>query len=114
MTQHQLAEKALNALESIDERDIHAWVRGSLANGSSDEFSDIDVGISFPSLDSLAASRLVEDIMRRTFTPEITDWAPSLLPETPVVSFFLSGTPIFWVAWSSGSTRSIRWRTMPS
>ena len=72
------------------------YFRGSLPSGSLDMFSDIDIAVAFPSLDAATASREVIDAMESACTIEFADWAPTLLPRTPLVSFFLADVPIHW------------------
>ncbi len=72
------------------------FLRGSLADGRVDEYSDIDIGLRPATLSDTAAVESIVEIMYDQHAVEFHDWARSLLPGAAVVTFFLSDVPVFW------------------
>ncbi|MBO8156564.1 MAG: nucleotidyltransferase domain-containing protein [Bacillaceae bacterium] len=73
-----------------------AFLRGSLAKGEFDEYSDIDIGIDVSGYDNGAFALELPEILAKHFPILFYDWAPSLLPDSYVQTYFLSGNPPFW------------------
>ena len=80
------------------------YVRGSLAAGTADVHSDIDVGVDVSGSDNgrfllevpgLLSERLAEHSAGR-FAVAWTDFVPALAPRMYVVSVFLRRMPLFW------------------
>ena len=84
--------EALGALQGV----ASVGLRGSLARGTGDRYSDIDLTVGFPRDRVSCAGRWVIAAVEAAFPVELVDWAPSLLPDSPVITFFLEGLPIFW------------------
>jgi predicted nucleotidyltransferase len=72
------------------------YLRGSLAGGTVDRFSDVDVGVDVSGSDNGAFALALADRLRTDLPIEFVDWARSLLPGAYVQSFYLRGRPIFW------------------
>ena len=71
-------------------------LRGSLANQTADEYSDIDIGIDVSGHSNAAFAKSVAEHMEAAFDLHFSDWATSLLPSEYVQSFFIKGLPVFW------------------
>lgn len=96
LTQLMLADWAKVALKNLHEPKAKISIHGSLLTGNYDRFSDIDILAAFPTRDSMSASAAVVQAMKSAFPLVIQDIAASLLPKTPIISFFLQNTPVFW------------------
>ena len=73
------------------------FLRGSLAKGIVDEFSDIDIGIDVSGYDNGEFAREFPSLLQRKFDVLFYDWSPSLLPKDYVITFICNGLPIFWI-----------------
>ena len=90
-----IAHRVLTALAS--ERAVRRTaLRGSLATGQTDEYSDIDVLVDVSGSDNGRFATRIPALLGRHVPVLFSDWAPSLLPETYVQTCFLDGAPIFW------------------
>ena len=90
-----IAHVAMSILRRIDGVDS-ACLHGSLSGPTADRYSDIDIKVEFPADDARSASRKVQDAMQTSLGVEFMDWAPSLLPDTPVMTYSIVGLSIFW------------------
>lgn len=72
------------------------FLRGSLANGTCDQYSDIDVGVDVSGRDNAEFTQTIISVMRDNLDLHFHDWATSLLPEQYVIAFYLKGAPLFW------------------
>ena len=71
-------------------------IRGSISNKTTDRFSDIDISVT---ADSAFDHDLVDKVTHRIssrYDMLFSDWAKSLLPETPLVSYYIKSLPIYW------------------
>jgi len=73
-----------------------AWLRGSLAEGSEDEYSDIDIGVEGCGGGSREVAGEIIGYMNRSFDVLFYDWAGSLLPADCVITFFVANLPLHW------------------
>lgn len=72
------------------------YIRGSIANSSADEFSDIDIGIDVSGHDNSQFALYVEQTMTLHFDLHFSSWAATLMPFTYVLNFYLKEIPLFW------------------
>jgi hypothetical protein len=90
-----LAQRVLAAL--VGEPAVRsAILRGSLATGTANEFSDIDVAVDVSGADNGHFATRIPTLLGRHFPVLFSDWAPSLLPKKYVQTCFLNDAPIFW------------------
>jgi len=73
-----------------------AVLQGSLATGTSDEYSDIDITVDVSGTDKGRFAASVPALLGRQLSVLFSDWAHSLLPDKYVRTCFLDGVPIFW------------------
>ena len=63
---------------------------GSLSNGNSDEYSDIDIEIDVSGIDNSKYITKIPELFKQKYPVVFTDYAPSLAPEIYVVSIAIS------------------------
>ncbi|MGM0885133.1 MAG: nucleotidyltransferase domain-containing protein [Bacillota bacterium] len=92
----ELAHNIMDMLRKHQEiQDV--FLRGSMAAGTMDEFSDIDIGIDVSGSDNgVFAAEKLPNIMNQHFSVVFLDWAPSLLPKKYIQSYFLTDYSPFW------------------
>jgi predicted nucleotidyltransferase len=93
--QLELAQHVIDYLEGLAEVES-AILYGSLVNGNSDEFSDIDIEINVGKHDDAAFALRLPRLLDLEFEVAISDWRRSLLPDKYLQAFFIEGVPIFW------------------
>jgi predicted nucleotidyltransferase len=91
----KLAGEILGHLERLPGA-RRAYLRGSLAGGTVDAYSDVDLGVDVSGSDNGAFALRLADALRPHLPIDFVDWAPSLLPGAYVQSFYLRDFPIFW------------------
>ncbi len=74
----------------------HAFLRGSLAHNTADQYSDIDICVDVSGHDNGQFLLAIPDLLASSFPILFYDWSPSLLPDTYIISLYLDGLPIFW------------------
>lgn len=78
---HSLYERAIDVLEA-DERVVRVEIHGSLANGTADEWSDLDLKV------------IVHDLAVTPFLAECRDWmeriTPTVLLDRPLAPFIIN------------------------
>jgi len=90
----ELTNQLIPILKSHDKvKDV--YLKGSIANGQMDEYSNIDIVVDVSGYDNGKFAQKLPEIIKNHFPLLFYDWAPSLLPESYVQSFFLSGTSPF-------------------
>jgi len=72
-------------------------VCGSLSNGNSDKYSDIDIEINVSGIDNGQFLRKVPDIIKQKYPVIFSDFAPSLAPDVYVVSIAISALNPFMI-----------------
>lgn len=75
----------------------NCYVVGSLSNGDSDEYSDIDIEIDVSGIDNGKFLTKIPDIFAQKYNIIFSDYAPSLAPEIYVVSLAISEVNPFMV-----------------
>ena len=93
--QLDLSEHVIEYLETLPEVES-ATLKGSLATGTWDEFSDIDIEINVGDDDNAAFALQLPRFMDREFEVALSDWRRSLLPDKYVQAFFIEDVPLFW------------------
>jgi predicted nucleotidyltransferase len=73
-----------------------ATLRGSLMDGTPDEYSDIDITIDVSGHDNGQYVYRVLDLMHDNFDVCFHDINSSMVPEWYILNFFLNGVPPFW------------------
>lgn len=89
------AARAIQVLEREPEVNT-AFLRGSYAAGTVDEYSDIDLGVDVSGYDNGRFALRLPEVLSCHFALEFHDWAPSLLPAAYVQTFYLRNLPVFW------------------
>ena len=89
---------AINIVESLKNMGVvsDVGIKGSLANGATDRFSDIDIHLSSDSVVDRYLIEEVSDLIEAQFDLLFSDWARSFLPELRIKSYYLKNLPIFW------------------
>ena len=95
ITRQQIATKIIDDLKQYDFIS-DAWLRGSLADGTEDLLSDIDIGIEAQNISNCELADKITNYMNTSFKVRFFDWARSLLPKESIISFFLLNTPFHW------------------
>jgi predicted nucleotidyltransferase len=90
-----LANQIIEVLEK-EEHVQSVYLRGSLSHGKTDEYSDIDIGIDVSGYDNGQYALNLFGVLNEHFSIIFNDWAPSLLPDQYVQSFFFKDTSPFW------------------
>lgn len=72
------------------------YLRGSLAEGNADGYSDIDIGVDVSGFSNAEYARRVIELMGENFDIHFYDFAKSLMPYLYVMTFYLKGWDIFW------------------
>ncbi len=93
--QVDLARHVIEYLEDLREVES-ATLKGSVATGTWDEFSDIDIVVYVGERNNAAFALQLPRLMDREFEVVFSDWAPSLLPEKLVQTFYIEDVSIFW------------------
>lgn len=93
--QLELAHHVIEYLQGLAEVES-ATLYGSLATGTWDEFSDIDVEIDVGKHDNAAFALRLPRLLDLEFDVVFSDWRRSLLPDKYLQAFFIEGVPIFW------------------
>ena len=95
MNQLEVAHKVIDLFKDLEEVQ-EVFLRGSLAGGTIDRYSDIDIGIDVSGYDNARFTQTIIDRMSQTFDLHFYDWATSLLPDSYVLTFFIKDLPVFW------------------
>jgi len=90
----KLANNLIQILKSLDEVN-EVYLKGSIANGQMDEYSDIDIAVDVSGYDNGKFAQKLPEIIEYHLPLLFYDWAPSLIPDSYVQSFFISGTSPF-------------------
>jgi predicted nucleotidyltransferase len=95
---HRREEIAAEVMErlSIQLPGAAVSLRGSLASGNVDEYSDIDIGVEDTTRTDQVAAASVIQCMHDSCDVVFYDWAKSLLPNECVITFFLGNLPLHW------------------
>lgn len=93
--QLDLASHVIEYIEGLPEVKS-ATLKGSVATGTWDEFSDIDIVVDVGDRNNAAFALQLPRIMDREFDVVFSDWAPSLLPDKLVQTFYMEDVSIFW------------------
>ncbi|MBN1592753.1 MAG: nucleotidyltransferase domain-containing protein [Candidatus Coatesbacteria bacterium] len=95
MDQAPLAKTIIETLESSGKfRSVE--LIGSVADGTQDEYSDIDLLIQDDSRPPYENVELASTIIEASLGLLLRDWARSLIPDKYLINQFLPGVPIFW------------------
>ena len=73
-----------------------ARLEGSLVQGTGDPFSDIDIAVDVSGSDNGQFALEIPGLLEPHFPITFSDWAPSLLPDKYVQTFFLEELPALW------------------
>lgn len=84
----EFASEIINYLSNLPEVN-KCELYGSLANGTYDEYSDIDIMIDVSGIDNSVFSTKLPEILSKYFDVIFFDYAPSLAPEKYVLSLAL-------------------------
>lgn len=93
-SKYTLANKVIKAIEKCDIV-TKVNLRGSIANGNVDRYSDIDLDVHILNSDVISASRQVLDSIKTEFELLIDDWALSFMPKVFVHTLYLDETELF-------------------
>ena len=95
MTQLDFAREVIGLFRDLD--DVRSvFLRGSLAEGTVDRYSDIDIGIDVSGSDNARFTGTIIERMQTHFDLHFHDWATSLLPDQYILTFFVKDVPIYW------------------
>jgi predicted nucleotidyltransferase len=91
----EVAESVRAILQKLPEV-ASVSLKGSLQSGLCDIFSDIDIVVDVSGSNDAVFARSVHRTIESAFDLHFYDWAPSLLPEKYVQTFYMRDLPIFW------------------
>jgi len=88
--------KDIISLLNKDERVTNVEFYGSLAKGTADPYSDIDLHVQLQNVSDRAFAEILPDLIRPVDTCLIEGWGLGALPDDYVRTFYFESYPIFW------------------
>ncbi|MEM7032505.1 MAG: nucleotidyltransferase domain-containing protein [Chloroflexota bacterium] len=79
-----------------DERVISVRLQGSLANGTADRYSDIDLCVQLRDVSDRAFAEILPDLIRPVGKPFIEGWGVGFLPDLYIRTVYFDAYPLFW------------------
>ncbi len=75
---------------------LKAEYYGSLAEGTADRYSDIDIHLNLTEVSDRAFAEILPDILRPVGPPLIDGWGFGALPDLYIRTLFFDSYPLFW------------------
>lgn len=92
----EFAQEVIRYL-SKDEKVSEVCLKGSLADDTFDEYSDIDISVDVSGHDNGVYAINLPDFLSEKYNISFYDWNPSLLPNKYVLTFAFNKLPVFWL-----------------